>query len=65
MIRSCVKLQNNSSIYTWDFVEGYINNPNNNGIAKRNPLQALEFIEKITPESPAIFLLELNKDKSV
>jgi SpoVK/Ycf46/Vps4 family AAA+-type ATPase len=39
-------------------VEGYINNPNNNGIAKRNPLQALEFIEKITPETPAVFLLK-------
>ena len=57
-IRSCIKKNGNRGIYIWDFVEGYINNPNNNGIAKRNPLQALEFIEKITPESPAIFLLK-------
>ena len=57
-IRSCIKKNGNRGIYIWDFVEGYINNPNNNGIAKRNPLQALEFIEKITPETPAVFLLK-------
>ena len=57
-IRSCIKKNGNRGIFIWDFVEGYINNPNNNGVAKRNPLQALEFIEKITPDSPAIFLLK-------
>ena len=57
-IRNCIKKSGNRAIYIWDFVDGYLNNPNNNGIAKRNPLQALEFIEKITPETPAIFLLK-------
>jgi SpoVK/Ycf46/Vps4 family AAA+-type ATPase len=57
-VRNCIKKNGNRGIYIWDFVEGYINNPNNNGIAKRNPLQALEFIEKITPDTPAIFLLK-------
>jgi ATP-dependent 26S proteasome regulatory subunit len=57
-IRNCIKKNGNRGIYIWDFVEGYINNPNNNGLAKRNPLQALEFIEKIQPETPAIFLLK-------
>lgn len=33
--------------YTWDFVEGYQGNPNDQGFGKRNPLQALEFVEKI------------------
>merc|ERR1712157_196175 len=41
-----------------DFVEGYTNNPNNEGFAKRNPLQALELIERLTAETPAIFLLK-------
>ena len=58
-IRNCIKKNGNRGIYIWDFVEGYISNPNNSGIAKRNPLQALEFIEKITPDAPAIFLLKL------
>ena len=58
-IRSCIKKNGNRGIYIWDFVEGYINNPNNNGIAKRNPLQALEFIEddelvEVTPKSVRI-----------
>ena len=57
-IRNCIKKNGNRGIYIWDFVEGYINNPNNNGLAKRNPLQAFEFIEKIQPETPAIFLLK-------
>lgn len=35
------------NVYTWDFVNGYQENPNNVGFGKRNPLQALEFITKI------------------
>ena len=57
-IRNCVKLQKNSSIYTWDFVEGYTNNPNDKGFAKRNPLQALELVEKLTVETSAVFILK-------
>jgi len=44
-------------IYIWDFVEGYQNNPNDQGFGKRNPLQALEFVEKFPPSSPVIFIL--------
>lgn len=33
-------------------------NPNDNGFASRNPLQALEMIEKLTPNSSAIFILK-------
>lgn len=57
-LRRYIKINGNRGLYTWDFVDGYLNNPNSNGVAKRNPLQALEFIEKITPNTPAIFLLK-------
>ncbi|MCS6959384.1 MAG: AAA family ATPase [Pseudanabaenaceae cyanobacterium SKYGB_i_bin29] len=43
------------SLYIWDFVEGYQGSPTNQGVGKRNPLQALEFLDKI--EGGAVFLL--------
>ena len=58
VIRKNVKTNLNRSIYSWDFVDGYTNNPNNEGFAKRNPLQALELIERLNPETPALFLLK-------
>ena len=57
-IRKNVKTTLNRSIYSWDFVDGYTNNPNNQGFAKRNPLQALELVERLTVETPALFLLK-------
>nr|YP_009511594.1 hypothetical protein [Melanthalia intermedia]AXI97471.1 hypothetical protein [Melanthalia intermedia] len=47
-----------SSIYLWNFIDGYHNNPNYLNQAVRNPVQALEFIEKISPAGPAIFFLK-------
>ena len=58
IIRKNIKTNLNRSIYTWDFVDGYSNNPNNQGFAKRNPLQALELIERLNAETPALFLLK-------
>ena len=58
VIRKNIKENLNRSIYSWDFVDGYTNNPNNEGFAKRNPLQALELIERLTAETPALFLLK-------
>jgi SpoVK/Ycf46/Vps4 family AAA+-type ATPase len=58
IIRKNVKTNLNRSIYSWDFVDGYTTNPNNEGFAKRNPLQALELVEKLNPETPAVFLLK-------
>ncbi len=58
VIRKNVKKSLNRSIYSWDFVEGYTNNPNNQGFGKRNPLQALELVERLNPETPALFLLK-------
>ncbi len=43
------------SIFIWDFVDGYQSNPTDAGMGKRNPLQALEFVDKI-PKS-AVFVL--------
>ena len=58
VIRKNVKTNLNRSIYSWDFVDGYTNNPNNEGFAKRNPLQALELVERLNSETPALFLLK-------
>lgn len=57
-IRKKIKAHLNRSIYSWDFVDGYTNNPNNDGFAKRNPLQALELVERLNIETPALFLLK-------
>ena len=58
IIRKYIKTTLNRSIYSWDFIDGYTNNPNNEGFAKRNPVQALELIERLTAQTPALFLLK-------
>ena len=57
-IRNCIKLGKKRAVYTWDFIDGFLNTPNNKEIGKRNPLQALEYIEKLTVDNPALFLLK-------
>lgn len=47
----------NRNVYFWDFVEGYQGNPNDHGVARRNPLQALEYIEKLPETVAAVFVL--------
>jgi SpoVK/Ycf46/Vps4 family AAA+-type ATPase len=56
-IREEAANQGNRPVYTWDFVEGYQGNPNDAGFGRRNPLQALEFVEKIPASAPAVFIL--------
>ncbi|XZO04546.1 MAG: AAA family ATPase [Microcoleus sp.] len=56
-IAQSAKKQGARAVYTWDFVDGYQGNPNDTGFGKRNPLQALEFLEKLPPAAPAIFIL--------
>jgi AAA+ superfamily predicted ATPase len=51
------KHQGNRGVYIWDFVDGYQGNPTDTGFGKRNPLQALELVEKIPANVPAIFIL--------
>ena len=57
-IRKTIKTNSNKAIYTWDFIEGYKTNINNPRFAAKNPLQALELVEKLTPDTPAIFILK-------
>ncbi len=49
--------QGDRGVYIWDFVDGYQGNPNDAGFGKRNPLQALEFVEKLPASVPGIFVL--------
>ncbi len=56
-IAAAAKRQGNRAIYIWDFVDGYQGNPSDAGFAQRNPLQALDLIEKVPPNAPAIFIL--------
>lgn len=56
-IREEATNQGNRPVYTWDFVDGYQGNPNDAGFGRRNPLQALEFIEKLPASAPAVLIL--------
>ncbi len=56
-IAAAAKRQGNRAIYIWDFVDGYQGNPSDAGFAQRNPLQALDLIEKVPATAPAIFIL--------
>ncbi|MBD2232076.1 AAA family ATPase [Phormidium tenue] len=56
-IAACATAQGNRALYTWDFVDGYQGNLNDAGFGKRNPLQALELVEKLPATAPAIFVL--------
>jgi len=58
ILRKNIKNTLKRSIFTWDFIDGYSGNPNHKGIAERNPMQALEFIERLNPETPAVFILK-------
>ena len=56
-IAESAKRQGNRGVYIWDFVEGYQGNPTDAGFGRRNPLQALELVEKLPATVPAIFIL--------
>ncbi|MEM8715222.1 MAG: AAA family ATPase [Cyanobacteria bacterium P01_G01_bin.4] len=45
------------TVYFWDFVGGYGQQGTDAGTAQRNPLQALEYVEKTDDRAPAIFVL--------
>ena len=58
VIRKSVQSLLNRGIFTWDFVDGYNINSTNNNLAKRNPLQALEFIDTFVSETANVFILK-------
>ena len=57
VIAQSAKQQGNRAVYTWDFVDGYQGNLNDVGFGKRNPLQALELVEKLPASAAAVFIL--------
>ena len=57
VITQLAKDQGNRAVYVWDFVDGYQNTANDDGVGRRNPVQALEFVEKLPEAAPAIFIL--------
>ena len=58
IIRLCTKKYVSRTYYSWDFITGYQGNPNDSGFAAKNPLEALELIEKLTPETASVFVLK-------
>ena len=56
-IAASAAAQGSRAVYTWDFVDGYSGNLNDAGFGKRNPLQALELVEKLPATAPAVFVL--------
>ncbi|NEP15978.1 MAG: AAA family ATPase [Leptolyngbya sp. SIO4C1] len=56
-IAACAQQNGNRGVYVWDFVDGYQGNANDAGFGRRNPLQALELIEKLAETAAAIFVL--------
>nr|QCI04735.1 hypothetical protein [Bornetia secundiflora] len=47
-----------NQLYSWDFIDGYKNIPNEAHKAIRNPLEALNFIQSFDLETQKIFLLK-------
>jgi SpoVK/Ycf46/Vps4 family AAA+-type ATPase len=58
LLRLCTKKYVTRTYYSWDFINGYQGNPNDSGFAAKNPLEALELVEKLTPETASIFILK-------
>ena len=58
IIRYCIKKYVSRTYYSWDFVDGYQGNPNDVGFATKNPLEALELVDKLTSETASIFVLK-------
>jgi SpoVK/Ycf46/Vps4 family AAA+-type ATPase len=58
LIRYCTKKYVVRTYYSWDFVDGYQGNPNDKGFAARNPVEALDLIDKLTPDTASLFVLK-------
>ena len=59
IIKYCTKKYVTRTYYSWDFVDGYKGNPNDIGFGAKNPLEALDLVEKLTPETASVFVLNL------
>ncbi|AZB73150.1 AAA family ATPase [Synechococcus elongatus] len=56
-IAAVAKSQGDRAVYCWDFVEGYQGTANSEGFGKRNPLQALEYLDQLPATAPALVIL--------
>ena len=57
VLTQLAKIQGGRAVYIWDYVDGYQGNPNDQGFGKRNPLQALELLDKLPSVTAGIFIL--------
>nr|YP_011005093.1 hypothetical protein V2471_pgp041 [Analipus japonicus]WAM61956.1 hypothetical protein [Analipus japonicus] len=57
-IRNVTINKNYSNLYVWDFIDGYGLNHIKNEFGKRNPLEALEFVNRVNSRTPSIFILK-------
>nr|YP_010338458.1 hypothetical protein MW432_pgp173 [Rhodaphanes brevistipitata]UNJ18408.1 hypothetical protein [Rhodaphanes brevistipitata] len=57
-LKKIIKSNFQYSIYSWDFIRGYNDNPNDLGFASNNPIQALDLIEQLVIENSAVFILK-------
>nr|YP_010336322.1 hypothetical protein MW428_pgp170 [Goniotrichopsis reniformis]UNJ14728.1 hypothetical protein [Goniotrichopsis reniformis] len=57
-LKEIIKKNLKYSLYTWDFIRGYIGNPTDAGFAKTNPLQALDIIDQLISDNSAVILLK-------
>ena len=57
-LRNFVKQATNRTFFCWDFVTGFNHMPTNNKVAVKNPFQALDYIENLDPQLPALILLK-------
>lgn len=57
-LKKLIQVNLDYSLYSWDFIQGYQCNPNDLGFAANNPLQALDFIDQLAIENPAIIILK-------
>lgn len=57
-IRNAIINKSYSNLYVWDFIDGYKLNPIKKDFAKKNPLEAIEFIEKVNSTTPSLFILK-------
>jgi ATP-dependent 26S proteasome regulatory subunit len=57
-LRNFVKQATNRTFFCWDFVTGFSHMPVNNKIAVKNPFQALDYIENLESDLPALIILK-------
>jgi ATP-dependent 26S proteasome regulatory subunit len=57
LLRQAAERLGNRTLLRWDFVDGLSGLPNRTGEAARNPMAALECLDGLPPDQPAILLL--------